>query len=179
MNESVKQCIKRIYENKDYPYFKEKSEKTPIYLQRILEEAESICKEIEICALKNDPVIEIWFYFESYHYNDFCVDYKTLLKISKVADLFVFQHEFCVENKDPVRMTPILDGFGSEAYIILQNHLEETITHLLEKENLQKLQLFEMDEVITEIKIPQESIFGNQITVENALFRDLFGICED
>lgn len=50
-------------------------------------------------------------------------------------------------------MTPVLDGFN-------------------------KILLSELDEVVCEIELPDKNIFGSQLTVENALFRDLFNICE-
>lgn len=178
MNELAKACIERIYVKKDYQYFKERSKQIPAYLKEIEELTYSMCKEVNTYSLKNEPSIEMWFEFEKYIDNQFNVEYKTLLKISKVANLFVFQHEFGVENKDPNRMTPVLDGFGEEPYTVFQSKLEKKIADFLEKKKLQKLQLSEMGEVIEGIKIPEPSIFGSQMTLENALFRDLHEICE-
>lgn len=67
------------------------------------------CAKVITGNVSDEPAIEIWFNFEKYENDKFKVEYKTLLKISKVADLFVFQHEFCVENIDPNRMTPVLE----------------------------------------------------------------------
>lgn len=75
-------------------------------------------------------------------------------------------------------MTPKLDGFSEEPYVFSQYELENVVSDYLQNKNLQKLQLAEMDEVIFNIEIPESNIFGKQMTLENALFRDLFGICE-
>lgn len=132
-----------------------------------------------IFNIENDPAVELLLYFEDCIKNEFHVEYRSLLKISKVADLFVFQHEFSVENKDEDGLPPVLDGFGAEAYIRSQYKVAEKISDFLYCYHLQKLEWAEMDEVIFGLKIPETSLFGTQMTVENALFRDLYGICEE
>lgn len=178
MNRIVKECIEKVYEKKDYQYFKNRCKEIPPYLNRLEEITYNMCRESHVSQLENEPAIEVWFQFDSFIDQKFVVEYKTLLKISKIADVFVFQHEFCVENCDPNRMSPVLDGFGPEPYTISQGILERTVTHYLESENLHKLLLPEMDEVIENLEIPTKSIFGNQMTIENALFRDLYGLCD-
>lgn len=179
MNKWVHFCIQRIYLKKDYTFFAEKCKTIPEYYIDLTELAKSVCKEIKVCNVENDPCIELWLCFEKFESGEFQVEYRTLLRISKVADLFVFQHEFCVENKDINRTTSILDGFGEEAYTNLQTKAEDVLTEFLRKNNLQKLKLSEMDEVVERVDTLPESIFGSQMTVENALFRDLCRICED
>lgn len=178
MNKLTKKCIDRVYVKKDYNYFRDKCNKTPSYLGELEELVYSMCIKFDIYCMEDEPAIEIWFDYEKYSEDRFIVEYRTLLKISKVADLFVFQHEFCVANRDPNRMTPVLDGFAEEPYNFSQNKLENMLTDFLECKNLVKLRLSEMDEVIMNFDIPMKSIFGEQMTVENALFRDLYGICD-
>ena len=179
MNKLAEVCIQRVYFRKDYQYFAEKSREIPSYLERLVVAMSSLCKEIKTCALKNEPSMEIWFLFEGFTEQNFSVRYKTLLKVSKVANLFVIQHEFCVENIDPNRMTPVLDGFGEEPYTEKQYRLEKAVADFLESRHLQKLPLSELEDVIPELDIPNESIFGKQMTLENALFRDLYEICKE
>ncbi len=179
MNELAHSCIKRVYENKDYGFFKERSSLKPQYYDKLIELANILCKKILILNTENDPAIELLFYFRDYIKNEFHIKYKSLLKISKVADLFVFQHEFSVENRDEEGLTPVLEGFGAEPYISSQYKVAEKITEFLYTYHLQKLELTEIDEVVWGLKIPETSIFGTQMTVENALFRDLYGICEE
>ncbi|MBD5464604.1 MAG: hypothetical protein HDR22_02090 [Lachnospiraceae bacterium] len=178
MNKLAQLYIKRVYEGKDYVYFKNKCKQVPLYLEELIELASSMCIKIDTYCTEDDPAVQIWFYFEGYTEDRFNAEYRTLLKISKVANLFVFQHEFGVENRDPNKMVPILDGFSEEAYVFSQNKLEATLTDFLENKNLVKLQLRELEEVVMNFEIPEEGIFGSQMTLENALFRDLYGICE-
>lgn len=179
MNERVKSCIDRVYLNKDYRYFKEKSKQPLLYLDELISLVDSKCEKISTLSLKNSPSVELMFDFKKYTNDQFNVEYRTILKISKIANIFFLQHEFSVDNLDPDKMMPNLDGFGGESYTISQNKLDREITYFLEKNGLQKLQFFEMDEVINGLKMPEKSIFGNQMKVEDALFRDLYDICEE
>lgn len=178
MNELAYSCIERIYKNKDYDFFKKKSGLRPEYYDRLIELINFLCKKNVICNMENDPAIEMLLYFKEYRKKEYHVEYRSLLKISKVANLFVFQHEFSVENRDEEGLMPVLDGFGAEAYVRSQYNAEKEITDLLYGYNLKKLKLAEMDEIVLETKLPEGSIFGTQMTLENALFRDLYGICE-
>lgn len=63
MNQLVEACINKIYKEKDYQYFRERSRKVPIYLSKIEEAVQIICRKMDICALKNDPMIEIYLKF--------------------------------------------------------------------------------------------------------------------
>jgi len=170
--------IERIYRKNDYNIFKDNCREVPVYLDRLIEVSNSICKETLLYNMIDDPSIELRFYFEKFTEESLEIEYISLLKISKVSDLFVFQHEFSVENKDPERIAPSLDGYSGEAYNFAQYKVENVITDFLINHNMQKLQLSEMDEVITDIDIKEETIFGPQMTLENALFRDLYGICD-
>ena len=178
MNERANYYINKIYFEGDWDLFVKKTKSDSLYLDSLIEVLETHATEVEVYNEKTIPAIEIWISFEKYECNEFCVEYKTLLQISKVADLFTFQHIFYVENKDPNRMTPILDGFGGEAYILLQNKVENEAKKILKEHGLQCINLNEMDEVIYNMDMPEKSLFGNQMTLENALFRDIYGICE-
>ena len=145
MNERVKSCIDRVYLNKDYRYFKEKSKQPLLYLDELISLVDSKCEKISTLSLKNSPSVELMFDFKKYTNDQFNVEYRTILKISKIANIFFLQHEFSVDNLDPDKMMPNLDGFGGESYTISQNKLDREITYFLEKNGLQKLQFFEMD----------------------------------
>lgn len=177
MDKSVYSYIQRIYIKRDYDYFILKSKEIPGYYIDLTNLAKSLCTKITSYNANDDPAIELTLCFDEFIKGEFHVEYKTLLKISKIADLFVFQHEFCVENKDTNKTTPVLDGFGEEAYTNFQQTAENVLTNFLLKQELKKLKLIEMDEVIEGISIPPNTIFGSQMTLENALFKDLYGIC--
>lgn len=177
MNKLVRSYIQRIYEKKDYDYFVQRSSIVPEYYTDLINLAEPLCVKLTAYNAEDDPAMELNLYFDKFIKGEFHVEYKTLLKISKVAELFVLQHEFCVENKDTNKISPVLDGFGEEAYTTLQAVAEKVLIAFLEKQGLIKLRMAEMDEVIYDISLPEKSIFGPQMTIENALFRDLYGIC--
>lgn len=178
MNQLASYYINEYYINKNFKTFKEKSAKTPKYICALDEITKSLCKEQTVCNLTNFPAIEIWMKFDSYKLYTFSVKYLSLLRISKVSDLFVIQHEFSVDNIDPNRMTPVLDGFGEESYTLQQKRAEEQICSFLRQQGLTKLSLSEMDEVVCDLSLKEQSIFGTQMTLENALFRDLYSICD-
>ena len=178
MIDLAQKCIEKVYFKKNYEYFKEKSGEKVEYLERLSELIKSMCDDVIVYDAEDDPAIEIWIKYKKYRKNDFIVDYKTVLKISKVADLFVFQHEFSIDNKDPNRIAPVLDGFGGEAYTFSQYELEDIITNFLIDKKLKKLEMSELDEVIPNLEMPEETIFGKNMTLENALFRDLYEICK-
>ena len=75
-------------------------------------------------------------------------------------------------------MSPVLDGFDGQAYTRSQYELEEVIGDFLTKHGLRQIYYGELQEVFTELEIPGGiDLFGSQMTVENALFRDLYEIC--
>lgn len=179
MNQKIYDIITRIYKNKDYDYFIEKCRITPEFYGDIPRIAKQFCKHAEFYNHGNNPLVEFYFYYKEFTEGNFSVNYKTVLQISKVADLFYIQHEFEINNIDPERIEPVLDNYDSRAYTRLQYELEELISDYLIKQGLQKIFLNEIQEVITDLEMPFGiNLFGSQMTVENALFRDIYGICE-
>ena len=176
MNTKVTNCIERVYVNKDYDYFKEMCKKQYKFVNELKLLTDSICEEMYIESLIDAPALEIRFTFLDYIQEEYCVHYQTILKISKLSDMFSVRHEFCVENMDPDRMTPVLDGFGGEPYTISQNRMEKEIGVFLKEKGLEKIELAELEEVLCELKMIFNSILGKQMTVEIALFYDPYGI---
>ncbi len=175
----ARNCIERIYGEKDYDYFRNQSKKIPLYYDSLLKLATSECKKFYIMTDIYDPSIEILFKLGSYDNHTFHIEYESKLKISKIADLFVFQHEFCIEDIDPNRIVSDLDGFGGQPYTLSQSNLEKKFTTFLKNYNLTKVNLSDMDECVNSFELPEKTIFGNYMTLDNALFRDLLGICEN
>lgn len=179
MNKIVYDCIDRIYKKKDYIFFREKCKYVPIYCNSLIKTAKVVCSKVSVYNAEDLPSTEFWFYFNKYEEGSLHVEYKSLLRISNIANLFVFQHEFSVKNNDPNRLDPVLDGFNEQGYTTFQYDLEEILSDFLIERGLKKLYLHEIDEVICDLKIPENGIFGTQVTVENLLFQDLYGICTD
>ena len=170
MNGKIQKCIEQIYVNKDFNYFKRSCKKEYKFIEELQLLANTVCSKQYWRILF--AVNFIW----SRRYIIYCVHYQTILKISKLADMFYLQQEFCVENKDPNRMTPVLDGFGGEPYTKTQYKMEEQITRILEKNKMEKIEFNELDEVVGSLEMLPNSIFGKQMTVELALFHDAYGI---
>lgn len=110
--------------------------------------------------------------------NDFKIRYTTVLSISKIVDMYYLQHEFEVDNPDPDSIEPFPCGFGDVPYCKLQYALEEAVCGFLSEKGFKRLSYAEREEVIPEVEMPQNEIFGTQMTVEYAVFKDMWGLGE-
>lgn len=139
----------------------------------------------EKISYENTNEDEIWpsatfrFEFEPFVKNDFNISYSSKLMISKLAPIFYIQHEFELENIDPERTTPILDGFSTQTYSMSQQKLDTKLNQILKEMGYNALDYQEMNEVICDLDIKTEPLFGPQITVELALFHDLLELCPE
>ena len=177
MLSEIKKTIEQIYINKDYHYFVLQSQKKLSFIEQLLENTQSICSNVILSDDSNAPSAELYFDIGKFENGEFNVKYSSVLSISKICDVFYLQHEFAVENIDPNRMTPVLDGFGDEAYSKQQYELDNRIVSFLTEKQYKRLSYSDMLEVVSTVEMPQNSIFGTQMTVENALFKDLWNIC--
>ncbi|MDE6470102.1 MAG: hypothetical protein K2L19_03675 [Eubacterium sp.] len=179
MKEVFKQCIERIYIDKDFDFFRAKCAESADYVSDLVELAESQCEKSIVCDSTNEPNVKIWFIYKSYFKGDFSAEFNTILKISKICGVFVFQHEFSVKNILPQKIAPVLDGYDANPYIKSQWDLEDILSDFLTSKGLIKSDIIELNEVVGGVALPNPTIFGKQLTVENALFRDLYDILED
>lgn len=53
--------------------------------------------------------------------------------ISKLALVYYLQHHFTIENVDPKRATPVLDGFSTQSYSMPQQKLDTKVTQILKE----------------------------------------------
>ncbi|MFC6332755.1 hypothetical protein ACFP56_08990 [Paenibacillus septentrionalis] len=111
---------------------------------------------------------------------EFRVSYSSLLMVSKLAPLYYLHHEFQVDNKDVQKMSPTLNGFDEQPYTSIQADLESIIKELFNEQGYEQLSYKEMNEVLTGIFFGDDvELFGQQVTVEYALFHDVLEICPD
>lgn len=178
MNQQLETFIHNIYIDKNYDDFKIKCHSSIDYLEQLKILVEPLCQEVNVCSIGNAPSITICFKFDTITYPNYSVEFDTLLEISKVADVFYIQHEFSIDNIAKNRMSAVLDGYDSQPYIKEQYLLEKSITDFLLRKDLKQLTLQEMQEVYSGLKIDENNLFGTQLTVENAVFRDLCGIMD-
>lgn len=75
-------------------------------------------------------------------------------------------------------MASSLYGFGEAPYTIKQKHFEDELTKYLEANGLYRISMEEANEVVEGIGMPENNLFGTQMTVGTALFYDVFGICD-
>lgn len=179
MNTDIKDIIKRIYFEKDYDFFRERCLTSKISPSKLTAIGCSYSQNTTIFAPDNCPAVQIEFDMFLDKVSDFSIHFSTILKLSKIADIYAIIHTFSVPNSDGRCIEPTLDGFGGQPYIVDQMNLETKIKEFLFKMGFQAITLAEMEEVIGGIECPQSKIFGPQFTVECALFRDLVGILDN
>ena len=108
---------------------------------------------------------------------EFEVTYTIVLEISKIASLFYVQHEFRVTNKHNNAIEPVLEGFGGQPYTKNQLEIHNKIASILEKNGYEELFYSDMIEVFLGLEeLSEFNIFGNQATVENVLFHDIYDL---
>lgn len=179
MFKEIKSVIEKTYVLKDYEFFISRCKRKIDFMDELLENLYKNCKGVEISVSSNDPCIEIYLEVNDFTNNDFKVKYTSTLTINKIIDMFNLQHEFVVDNLYPNRMDAVLDGFSDEAYCMLQYKLDDIVFQYLQLKNYKRLYYADMEEVIPEIQMPEDFIFGSQMTVENAIFRDTWNICPE
>jgi hypothetical protein len=176
--EIVLNTINRVYLAKDYECFSRKCTqklKLPEEFYSILKQS---YKTVEIAPDLLEPSKEWFVHYGRFAKDSFNVKYKTIIQISKLTEIYYIQHEFELVNIDDNRMGPVLDGFSGEAYTKAQYSLHEKIADCLTNFGYTELSYAEMNEVVCTLVMPEgRKIFGPQITVETALFRDVFDIC--
>lgn len=180
MKEIVRVNIEKIYKDKDFDFFKSqclKELKLPSEFNKLF------CNKkikVEEGYSKSNPSKTWYIKYPPYIKGEFNVLYKTLLSVSKIAPLYYIQHEFEVENVDEDRMQPTLDGFSGQPYTKTQATYHKNIVEILEKAGFLELSYAEMNEVLSGLSFKYEpTIFGSQVTVEYALFHDIWELCPD
>lgn len=173
----VDDTINRIYRKKDYKFFVSKCCEE----LELPKELDNYIKEQSyklIGIIDNQNPSRRWYcYFNDFVKGEFRVSYKTMFEISKIAPLFYIQHEFEVENIDYNKINPVLDGFDSQPYTKEQATFYDETVSVLSKYGYKELSFTEMNEVVEDIKMPEDvNVFGPQVTVEHLLFNDVLDL---
>lgn len=178
MLEEIKRIVETTYILKNYDLFISRCHGKIEFIDELLEIAKTKFNGAKVSELPDDPAVTIYFDVCGFSRNDFNVVYKSVLLISKVADVYCLQHEFEADDPDPGRMTPVLEGFGGEPYCKTQFALDELISGFLTAKGFKQLTYADMNEVIPDVEMPENALFGSQMTVEYAIFKDMWGLCE-
>lgn len=178
MIDEVKKIIETTYIQKNFEPFISRCHRKLEFIGELLNAAQTKFNDAVVSELPGDPGVEIYFDVCEFSQNNFKVKYKSVLSISKVADVYYLQHEFEADNPDPDGMTGVLDGFGGEPYCKAQYAMEELICGFLSARGFKQLTYADMNEVIPDVEMPENALFGSQMTVEYAIFKDMWGLCE-
>lgn len=178
MTEEIKRIVEKTYIEKDYGHFISRCHGKIGFIDELLAAARTKFGKADVWELPDDPCAEIHFDVSGFAKNDFKIRYTSVLSISKIVDMYYLQHEFEVDNPDPDCMEPFPCGFGDTPYCKLQYSLEEAVCGFLSEKGFKRLSYAEREEVIPEVEMPHNEIFGTQMTVEYAVFKDMWGLCE-
>lgn len=160
MDKELYDIIKRVYVDKDFKFFIDKCNNEISFLSEIINITKLLHNRCKV-SNKNIASLEISFLCDEYKDNIMCINFKTILRISKIANVYFLTHEFELNNPVDDKVAPTLFGTGSE-YIREQFDLEDRIVRLLRKENYKRIKTYyELDEIISE-----------NLTLEKALFQD-------
>lgn len=178
MKKIIAEAINEIYVNKNYKLF---SEKCRQYLPEVGELAGVLSRNYEVDNSGFDdemPCDTLYIKYNSYTDGNITIKYQSIINICKIIKIFYVQHEFSLDNTDPDKSAPVLDGYGGMPYTKTQYIMELSSVEFLEALGYEKIGINELDEAVCDIPLPEGSIFGKQLTVENALFRDVLGVNE-
>lgn len=178
MKEKVREVIMKVYLEKEYDFYKKRCGEELRMSDKFCEFLKTSFHYMEMSAQIPNPAREWYVHFESVKKGEFSIKYNTVIKISKIVQVFNVQHEFEVENRDVNRIEPFLDGYSGEAYCKNQFKLHEKVRECLFADGFEELTYAEMHEVIGGLDMPNGiTIFGNQMTVDAAIFKDVFDLC--
>lgn len=178
MKSLIKNTINNIYFNKDKEFFVTNCTKKT----ELPEAFNLLLSSNEINVIEgregNFPSKKFYIEYEPFVKGEFRVIYKTIIQISKIIPVFYTQHEFEVDNKDENSMGSSLSGFDGQPYTKKQYDFQVKLSEILNKAGFTELTYPEINEVVCGLDFPEGvSIFGPQVTVEQALFNDVFGLC--
>ena len=179
MHKEIETVITEIYGNRNKDFYVSCCYREMGFITGFLEDIKEMCQNVIISNLDGEPSVEIIFHLKDFVESNFEVKYSSILKISKLCRFYNMQHEFSVDNKDIDGLFPELDGLGDEAYTKQQFALEEVVCNYLQEKKYERLFYSDMSEVVPDIPMPPDSFFGKQMTVETALFRDVWNIAGD
>lgn len=177
MLDDLKSVIEKIYINGEKIFFINGCNKSLDFVDELTETFKGQYSRIQVSDDKSLPAKDIYFFFDDFTKGEFKVSYSSVLCISKICKVFYLQHEFAVDNLDVDRMDLVLDGFGDQAYTKNQFLFDENIVSFMQKKGYARLKYSELEEVIPAVEMPKDLIFGTQMTVENAIFRDTWKLC--
>ncbi|MEF2680529.1 MAG: hypothetical protein U0N91_05490 [Oscillospiraceae bacterium] len=179
MQDDIKKVIEDIYINGDIELFTSKCRKKVDFLDELMEKLKNKSENIERFVDSNEPSSEIRITVNRCSFSEGEVEYVSLLQINKVIKYFYLQDEFSIDSPDPDGMDSYLTGFRNEPYSKKQFDIDEMICNYLTEKGYSRLYINDMDEVYPGIKKFKDREEINQMTVGNALFMDMWELCNN
>lgn len=177
MHDDIKKAIEDIYINGDTELFTSKCRKKVDFLDELMEKLKNKSESIERFVDLNEPSSEIRIVVNRCSFSEGEIEYVSLLQINKIVKYFYLQDEFSIANPDTDGMDLYLDGFRNEPYSKKQFDIDEMICNYLKEKGYSRLYINDMDEVYPGIKKFKGREETNQMTVGNALFMDMWELC--
>ena len=150
MQNDIKKAMEDIYINGNTELFISKCRDTVDFLDELLEKIKTKSENVEKFFDLNEPSSEIRIVVNRCSFSEGEIEYVSLLQINKIVKYFYLQDEFSIDSPDPDGMDSYLAGFRN---------------------------INDMDEVYPGIKKFKDREETNQMTVGNALFMDMWELC--
>lgn len=177
MQNDIKKAIEDIYINGNTELFISKCRDTVDFLDELLEKIKTKSENVEKFFDSNEPSSEIRNVVNRCSFSEGEIEYVSLLQINKIVKYFYLQDEFSIANPDPDGMDSYIAGFRNEPYSKKQFDIDEMICNYLTEKGYSRLYINDMDEVYPGIKKFKDREETNQMTVGNALFMDMWELC--
>ena len=184
MRAILKDAIQRIYFDGDYEYFIRKmnapwnlDENFVELLAEYKVDLEYYQRDISSTFPSNDFSVK----FPKIYQGEFNIEYSVDLTLSKIIPIFYFLPSFSFEIENRKSWRDMREFWeASDANVIYckeQDGFQEKVREYLLSRGYTEILYSEAEEVVTELKMPDQIyLFGNQVTVDNLLFNDIYDL---
>jgi hypothetical protein len=180
MHSSLDEVIRKIYVAGDHAFFLSRAGQSPALpaqLTTLLGDPSHTLVEFH-GRQRCWPSMKWVLRFPKVRQGEFEVEFRSMLELSKLAPAYSLSHEFSVENRDPQRSAPTLDGVSVQPHSHAQLDLDRNVAEILAAAGFVRLGDHQLREVICSVSLPDQSgRGGRQLTVEAALFDDPLRLC--
>lgn len=173
MKSEIKKRIDQIYQEKDYRLFVQLSQSKFSWREEFIELCKKYCREAVVFEHNETPHLRVILHYSDTKIGNFEARYSSDVSISKIANVFYLCHSFEVINFDPERIEPTLGNYYPLPYVVSQWNFEQFVIGFLQEKGFSRLTERELYEVASLEELPENALFGSQLTVYNALFEDV------
>lgn len=172
MDNKLYNIIKRVYIDKDINFFKDKCKCKLDYIYEMINLVKPFYKSYSISE-EDVASYKIVFFYKMYTDKGLSINFKTILRLSKITNIYFLNHEFELKNPFEGSLKPSFYGTGL-AYIREQYDLEEKLVDFLDEKGYREIITYhELNEVVN-----NRELIMSRLTLEKALFKDTWKLCE-